>query len=122
MTSKFIRNQSKNGKSSSLYNIAILIIVYLLIDKTSNHKYQSRISFLHIRRQNLNGQNLLEKLYADPKRWSFQFQSYIQLTRLQELKAPMKEGKTVRLLERSIKISPYLLSLAYQKMFRSFRQ
>ena len=57
--------------------------------------------------QNLNGQNLLEKLYTDPKRWSFQFQSYIQLTRLQELKAPMKEGKTVRLLERSIQSNKY---------------
>ena len=59
------------------------------------------------RRQNLNGENLLEKLYTDPQRWSFQFQSYIQLTRLQELKAPMKEGKTVRLLERSIQSNKY---------------
>lgn len=66
--------------------------------------------------QNINGQNLLEKLYADPKRWSFQFQSYIQLTRLQELKAPMKEGKTVRLLERSIQSNKYcFLELAKDK-------
>ena len=91
---------------SSHYNIRAISII-VLIYKTSNLKYQSRISFLHIRRQNLNGQNLLEKLYADPKRWSFQFQSYIQLTRLQELKAPMKEGKTVRLLERSIQSNKY---------------
>ena len=29
----------------------------------------------------LNGHNLLAKLYEDPSRWSFQFQSYVQLTR-----------------------------------------
>ena len=50
---------------------------------------------------------MLEKLYLDPKRWSFQFQSYIQLTRLQELKAPLKEGKRVRILERSIQSNRY---------------
>ncbi|XP_037080961.1 deoxynucleoside kinase-like isoform X2 [Pollicipes pollicipes] len=32
---------------------------------------------------NVNGHNLLDKLYQDPKRWSFLFQSYVQLTRLQ---------------------------------------
>ena len=29
----------------------------------------------------LNGHNLLAKLYENPSRWSFQFQSYVQLTR-----------------------------------------
>ena len=29
----------------------------------------------------VKGHNLLHKLYEDPKRWSFQFQSYVQLTR-----------------------------------------
>ena len=29
----------------------------------------------------LKGHNLLHKLYEDPQRWSFQFQSYVQLTR-----------------------------------------
>ena len=33
--------------------------------------------------QNLSGCNLLKSLYEDPKRWAFQFQSYVQLTRLQ---------------------------------------
>lgn len=32
--------------------------------------------------RNLEGHNLLEKLYEDPQRWSFLFQSYVQLTRL----------------------------------------
>ncbi|XP_068223467.1 deoxynucleoside kinase-like isoform X2 [Palaemon carinicauda] len=31
---------------------------------------------------NLKGHNLLGKLYEDPHRWSFLFQSYVQLTRL----------------------------------------
>ena len=34
----------------------------------------------------LDGHNLLGKLYEDPNRWSFQFQSYVQLTRLQILR------------------------------------
>ena len=48
----------------------------------------------------MNGHNLLHKLYEDPGRWSFQFQSYIQLTRLRLLKSPT--DKPVKLLERSI--------------------
>ena len=32
----------------------------------------------------VKGHNLLHKLYEDPKRWSFQFQSYVQLTRCVE--------------------------------------
>lgn len=55
--------------------------------------------------QNLNGHNLLEKLYSDPKRWSFQFQSYIQLTRLEILKTPT--DKTVKIIERSIQNNRY---------------
>jgi len=57
--------------------------------------------------QDCHGENLLEKLYTNPQRWSFQFQSYIQLTRLQELKAPLKDGANVRLLERSIQSNKY---------------
>ncbi len=48
----------------------------------------------------LSGHNLLHKLYQDPKRWSFQFQSYIQLTRMRLLRSPI--DKNVKLLERSI--------------------
>ena len=48
----------------------------------------------------LKGHNLLAMLYENPHRWSFQFQSYIQLTRLKLLKSPSE--KRVKLLERSI--------------------
>lgn len=33
--------------------------------------------------RNLNGNNLLELMYKDPKRWAFAFHSYVQLTMLQ---------------------------------------
>ena len=46
------------------------------------------------------GHNLLGKLYEDPKRWSFQFQSYVQLTRLQLLKK--QTDCSVKIIERSI--------------------
>ena len=70
------------------------------------HRYT--VSFIPFYcRQDCHGENLLEKLYTNPQRWSFQFQSYIQLTRLQELKAPLKDGANVRLLERSIQSNKY---------------
>jgi len=48
----------------------------------------------------VGGHNLLGKLYEDPKRWSFQFQSYVQLTRLQLLKK--QTDCSVKIIERSI--------------------
>jgi len=48
----------------------------------------------------VKGHNLLQKLYEDPKRWSFQFQSYVQLTRLQLLNK--KTTSSVKIIERSI--------------------
>jgi len=53
----------------------------------------------------VNGHNLLGKLYEDPKRWSFQFQSYVQLTRLQLLKKP--SNCSVKIIERSIQNNRY---------------
>jgi len=53
----------------------------------------------------VNGHNLLGKLYEDPKRWSFQFQSYVQLTRLQLLNKPT--NCTVKIIERSIQNNRY---------------
>lgn len=53
----------------------------------------------------LKGHNLLELLYKDPKRWSFQFQSYVQLTRLQLIRE--KSAARVRILERSLQNNRY---------------
>ncbi|MCL4123810.1 UNVERIFIED_CONTAM: hypothetical protein GTU68_061870 [Idotea baltica] len=49
---------------------------------------------------NVAGHNLLQKLYENPKRWSFLFQSYIQLTRLQIHLDNSNPG--VKLIERSL--------------------
>ncbi len=51
-------------------------------------------------RCDLKGHNLLGKLYEDPDRWSYQFQSYVQLTRLQILREPAT--KRVKVVERSL--------------------
>ncbi len=53
----------------------------------------------------LKGHNLLAKLYENTQRWSFQFQNYIQLSRLQLLQSPSE--KRVKLLERSIQNNRY---------------
>ncbi|EFA11257.1 deoxynucleoside kinase [Tribolium castaneum] len=50
--------------------------------------------------RNCNGYNLLDKMYSDPKKWSFTFQSYVQLTILQH--HTMKTGHPIKLMERSI--------------------
>ncbi|KAF7282851.1 deoxynucleoside kinase-like [Rhynchophorus ferrugineus] len=50
--------------------------------------------------RNLNGNNLLGLMYEDPKKWSFTFQSYVQLTMLQNHLKPTKAS--IKLMERSI--------------------
>ena len=51
---------------------------------------------------NLRGVNLLTKLYQDPKRWAFQFHSYVMVTGLEILNSKMPKGKNTRVLERSV--------------------
>ena len=46
------------------------------------------------------GHNLLQKLYEDPKRYSFLFQTYIQLTMLQEHNKP--SVAPIKIMERSL--------------------
>lgn len=54
---------------------------------------------------NLKGHNLLGMLYQDPKRWSFLFQSYVQLTRLGIHLQP--SSAPVKLIERSLQNNRY---------------
>ncbi|KAF2365117.1 Deoxynucleoside kinase domain [Trinorchestia longiramus] len=54
----------------------------------------------------VGGYNLLGKLYEDPKRWSFLFQSYVQLTRL-HIHLQKGEGASVKLIERSLQNNRY---------------
>ena len=50
--------------------------------------------------RNLQGHNLLQKMYEDPKRYSFELQSYIQLTMVQEHMKPCPVP--VKMMERSL--------------------
>lgn len=50
--------------------------------------------------RNVNGVNLLEKMYNDPKKWAMPFQSYVTLTMLQAHTAPT--DKKLKIIERSI--------------------
>ena len=52
--------------------------------------------------QDVSGVNLLTKLYEDPKRWAFQFHSYVTVTGLEILNSKMPAGKNTRILERSM--------------------
>lgn len=49
---------------------------------------------------NIQGHNALQKLYEDPKRWSFSFNMYAQLTRIQM--HTKKSTKPIKMLERSL--------------------
>ena len=49
---------------------------------------------------NLDGNNLLDLMYSNPRRWSFVFQSYVQLTMLQVHECQV--GTKLKVQERSI--------------------
>ncbi|KAJ8922289.1 hypothetical protein NQ315_004228 [Exocentrus adspersus] len=55
--------------------------------------------------RNCNGYNLLELMYKDPKKWSFTFQSYVQLTMLRQHTRLTKYP--VKLMERSVYSARY---------------
>ena len=66
--------------------------------------------------RDLNGSNLLDLLYSDPKRWSFTVQSYIQLTMLEQHMKDIDNKSLVKVLERSIYSSRYcFIENLYQK-------
>jgi len=50
--------------------------------------------------RDIKGHNLLQMMYEDPSRWSLTFQTYVQLTMLQN--HTMNMSKNVKLMERSI--------------------
>ncbi|XP_015037412.1 deoxynucleoside kinase [Drosophila pseudoobscura] len=55
--------------------------------------------------RNVNGVNLLERMYKEPKKWAMPFQSYVTLTMLQAHTAPT--DKKLKIMERSIFSSRY---------------
>ncbi|XP_054917945.2 deoxyguanosine kinase, mitochondrial isoform X4 [Dermacentor andersoni] len=56
--------------------------------------------------RDLQGQNLLELMYKEPKRWSLAFQTYVQLTMMQLHLAPVQTP--VKLMERSLHSARYV--------------
>ena len=55
--------------------------------------------------RDLKSHNLLQLMYEDPERWSLTFQTYVQLTMLQN--HTMKSEKPVRMMERSLFSAKY---------------
>ncbi len=74
---------------------------------TSNQKFVKLYQEPVDKWRNLNGSNLLELLYTDPKRWSFTVQSYIQLTMMEQHLKDNENKSLVKVLERSIYSSRY---------------
>jgi len=55
--------------------------------------------------RDVKGHNLLQLMYEDPERWSLTFQTYVQLTMLEQ--HVRKEGHQVKMMERSIYSAKY---------------
>lgn len=66
--------------------------------------------------RNANGHNLLQLMYEDPSRWAMPFQSYVQLTMLDN--HILQSAKPVKLMERSIFSARYCF---VENMFKSGR-
>ncbi|XP_038077952.1 deoxynucleoside kinase-like [Patiria miniata] len=56
--------------------------------------------------RNARGHNLFELMYRDPKRWSFAFQSYVQLTMLENHRAQV--ATPFKMMERSVYSARYI--------------
>ena len=62
--------------------------------------------------QNLNGCNLLNSFYSDPKRWGFSFEFYSMLTKIQALLKAVDSDKPIIIIERSILSNKVFMDLS----------
>ena len=62
--------------------------------------------------QNLNGRNLLNAFYSDPKRWGFSFEFYSMLTKIQALLKAADSDKPIIIIERSILSNKVFMDLS----------
>lgn len=113
ISSRMIGNNTKNGSTcngvngsySSNRNITVAIEGNIGSGKTSLLKYFKQNSLVEVfeepvkKWQNVDGNNTLELMYSDPKRWSYLFESYVLLTMMEIHQRP--QNTPVRLLERS---------------------
>ena len=58
--------------------------------------------------QNCGGNNLMALMYSDPARWSMTFQSYVQLTMLENHLLLPSSTSSIKLMERSIFSARYI--------------
>ena len=57
--------------------------------------------------RDVRGHNTLGLMYEDPKRWSFTFQSYVQLTMMKLHEKKASNPKAIKIMERSLYSSQY---------------
>ena len=62
--------------------------------------------------QNLNGCNLLNAFYSDPKRWGFSFEFHSMLTKIQALLKAADSDKPIIIIERSILSNKVFMDLS----------
>ena len=62
--------------------------------------------------QNLNGCNLLNSFYSDPKRWGFSFEFHSMLTKIQALLKAADSDKPIIIIERSILSNKVFMDLS----------
>ena len=62
--------------------------------------------------QKLNGCNLLNSFYSDPKRWGFSFEFYSMLTKIQALLKAADSDKPIIIIERSILSNKVFMDLS----------
>lgn len=68
--------------------------------------------------RSVKGHNLLGYMYSDPPRWSLAFQTYVQLTMIDQHKSVIPSEKRVKLMERSLFSAKYCF---VENLFQSSR-
>ncbi|CAG0890129.1 unnamed protein product [Darwinula stevensoni] len=92
--------------SSSLRKFVVAVEGNIASGKTTFLKFFKNLAHVDVieepvkKWKDMDGHNMLGLLYEDPKRWSFAFQSYVQLTMVDNHIRPIKSP--IRMLERSI--------------------
>ena len=104
---KLIQTISRNMSSSSKRPYTVIVEGNIGAGKTTFlEPFKKHESLVQVctepvdKWRDLQGHNLLQKMYEDPKRWSFELQSYIQLTMVKEHMKPC--SVPVKMMERSL--------------------
>jgi len=99
--------QENEGASKQKIPFTVLVEGNIGSGKTTFLQHFAEFEHVDVKKEpvgrwmDLNGNNLLELMYGDPKRWALLFQSYAQLT-LMENHRHSQGGKSVKIMERSV--------------------